>query len=63
VPVTLGVAGTALTQVRSGLKVGDRVVIADYSQSVPASSTNDANSRRGFFTGGGAFPVFPRAGR
>jgi len=63
VPVTLGVAGTALTQVRSGLRVGDRVVIADYSQSVPASSTNDSNSRRGFFTGGGAFPVFPRAGR
>jgi len=62
VPVSLGVAGTALTQVVSGLKVGDRVVLADYSQSVPASSTNGSNGRRGFFTGGN-FPVIPRVGR
>jgi len=61
VPVSLGVAGAALTQVMSGLKVGDRVVLADYSQSVPASSTNGSTGRRGFLTGGN-FPVIPRPG-
>jgi multidrug efflux pump subunit AcrA (membrane-fusion protein) len=62
VRVTLGVAGPDRTQVVSGLHVGDRVVIADYSQSVPASSTNDSTTRRGFVFGGGSAPVF-RGGR
>jgi ABC-type hemin transport system substrate-binding protein len=63
VQVRLGVAGTALTEVTSGLKDGDRVVLADYSKSVPAS-TNATTSTGGGFArlfngGGGAFPAFP----
>jgi multidrug efflux pump subunit AcrA (membrane-fusion protein) len=38
--VTLGVAGADLTQVRSGLKVGQQVVLADLGRSLPSTSTN-----------------------
>jgi len=44
VRVTLGVAGRDLTQIKSGLKVGDQVVLADFSQSLPSSSTNSSNN-------------------
>jgi multidrug efflux pump subunit AcrA (membrane-fusion protein) len=43
VRVTLGVAGRDLTQIKSGLKVGDQVVLADFSQPLPSSTTNSSN--------------------
>jgi hypothetical protein len=52
VQITLGVAGTDVTQVKSGLKVGDQVVLADLSQVLPTSTTS-TNSRGGTF---GSFP-------
>ncbi len=60
--VTLGVAGPALSEVKSGLKVGDRVLVADYATSVPAS-TNSNNSPRNLTRllngiAGGNRPVF-----
>ncbi|HVU93041.1 MAG TPA: HlyD family efflux transporter periplasmic adaptor subunit, partial [Jatrophihabitans sp.] len=65
VSVTLGVAGAAVTEVRSGLEAGDRVVLADYGQALP-SSTSDSTTNRisrllgGGGGGGGTFPAFPR---
>jgi multidrug efflux pump subunit AcrA (membrane-fusion protein) len=56
VRVTLGVAGNDITQVKSGLKVGDQVVLADLSQPLPSSSTNGSNNSRF------RFPVFGTAG-
>jgi multidrug efflux pump subunit AcrA (membrane-fusion protein) len=44
VQVTLGVAGRDETQIKSGLKVGDHVVLADFSQSLPSSSTDSSNN-------------------
>ena len=41
--VTLGVAGSTVTQIKSGLKVGQQVVLADLSEPLP-SSTNSTNS-------------------
>lgn len=38
--VTVGVVGPLYTQIRSGVTAGQRVVLADPSQPVPASSTN-----------------------
>jgi hypothetical protein len=52
VQVTLGVSGTDVTQVKSGLKIGDQVVLADLSQVLPTSTTS-TNSRGGTF---GSFP-------
>ena len=42
--VTVGLVGPIYTQITSGLAVGDRVVLADPSQPVPASSANAAAS-------------------
>lgn len=56
VRVTLGVAGRDLTQIKSGLKVGDQVVLADFSQSLPSSSTNSSNN------GGFRVPAFIQFG-
>jgi multidrug efflux pump subunit AcrA (membrane-fusion protein) len=50
VPVTIGVVGTDVTQIKSGLKAGQQVVIADLGQQLP-SSTSSTNS--GFRPGGG----------
>jgi multidrug efflux pump subunit AcrA (membrane-fusion protein) len=47
--VSLGVAGSDLTQVMSGLKAGDQVVLADYSQPIPASTNTNTGFAR-FFT-------------
>jgi multidrug efflux pump subunit AcrA (membrane-fusion protein) len=61
VVVTLGVAGTALTEVRKGLEAGDRVVLADYGQSVPTSTNSTTTNRFGrLFGGTGTLPAFPR---
>ncbi len=56
VRVTLGVAGRDMTQIKSGLKVGDQVVLADFSQSLPSSSTNSSNN------GGFKLPAFIQFG-
>ncbi|WP_261559864.1 efflux RND transporter periplasmic adaptor subunit, partial [Frankia tisae] len=50
--VGVGAAGSTLTQITSGLKVGDRVALADLSSPLPSSGST-ANSRGGGL--GGAF--------
>lgn len=50
--VAVGVVGPVYTQITSGLGVGERVVLADPSQAVPASSTN-ATIAGGVRAGGG----------
>jgi multidrug efflux pump subunit AcrA (membrane-fusion protein) len=58
VPVTIGVTGSAVSQIKSGLKAGQRVVLADLSQQLPSSSTSNTGTTRfpgGF--GGGAFNI------
>lgn len=61
--VTVGVVGPVYTQIDSGLKRGQSVVLADPSQAVPASSTNQTTRGpgaglgrflRGAAAGGGA---------
>lgn len=49
VPITVGVAGSTLTEIRSGLQAGDQVVIADLKQPLPNPNTG----LRGFGGGGG----------
>ncbi|NKQ57961.1 HlyD family efflux transporter periplasmic adaptor subunit [Amycolatopsis sp. K13G38] len=51
--VTLGVVGASTTEVTSGLKAGDEVVLADLSQALPTSNTN----ARGLVGGGGGGAV------
>ncbi len=68
VRVTLGVASRDLTQIKSGLKVGDQVVLADFSQSLPSSSTDSSNNGTfrlpsGFLNGFGQNGGFGRNGR
>jgi multidrug efflux pump subunit AcrA (membrane-fusion protein) len=50
-PIKVGIVGSIYTQVLSGLKRGEAVVLADYSTPVPASNT----STFGGFGGGGGF--------
>jgi HlyD family secretion protein len=50
--ITVGVMGSSLTEIRSGLSAGDQVVLADLSQPLPTSG-----STRGLTGGGG-----PRGG-
>jgi trimeric autotransporter adhesin len=53
VPVTLGVAGPDVTEIKSGLKAGQQVVIADLSQPLPSSATSNTGTfRPGQFGGG-----------
>jgi RND family efflux transporter MFP subunit len=66
-PVQIGAVGPVLTQIVSGLKVGQRVVLADMSAALPSSSTG---ARLGGGFGGGGFggakvpggPVIQRSG-
>jgi HlyD family secretion protein len=51
VRVTVGVAGSLLTQITSGLTVGEQVVLADMSTPLPTNTSNV----RGLTTGGGGF--------
>jgi multidrug efflux pump subunit AcrA (membrane-fusion protein) len=48
--VTLGLVGADVSQVSSGLRVGQQVVLADLSRSLPSSTTN---SNQGFPFGNG----------
>jgi RND family efflux transporter MFP subunit len=57
--VVVGAVGPDLTQVTSGLSVGQRVILADLNAAVPSSSTN-LTRRGGFgggFGGGGGFTI------
>ncbi len=53
VRVTLGAVGADLTQIKSGLAVGDHVVLADLSAPLPSGGFNPANNRGGLFGAGG----------
>jgi multidrug efflux pump subunit AcrA (membrane-fusion protein) len=54
VPVTLGIAGDDVTQIKGGLKAGQQVVLADLSQQLPSSTGSSATTfRPGQFGGGG----------
>jgi HlyD family secretion protein len=56
VPVTVGIAGDDITQITSGLKAGQQVVIADLGQPLPESTTSTATTfRPGLFGGAGGF--------
>jgi hypothetical protein len=50
-PIKVGMVGAIYTQVLSGLKLGDSVVLADYAEPVPASNSTTV----GGFGGGGGF--------
>ncbi len=45
--VTLGVVGQDLVQIKSGLRAGQRVVLADLSAAIPTSTTNFGRNRSG----------------
>ena len=49
--IKVGVVGSIYTQVISGLKLGESIVLADYAEPVPASNTSTV----GGFGGGGGF--------
>lgn len=51
--VTLGLTGTDTSQITTGLKVGDRVQLADPGRALPSSATSGSTSTRRF---GGGFP-------
>jgi HlyD family secretion protein len=55
VPVTLGIVGDDVTQIKTGLKAGQQVVLADLGQPLPTSSTtsNVGTFRPGQFGGAG----------
>ena len=60
--VTVGMVGDEYTQVLSGLTPGESVVLADYAEAVPSSSTNTVGvggllggGGGGFLGGGGGF--------
>jgi trimeric autotransporter adhesin len=55
--IKVGIVGGIYTQVVSGLKVGDSIVLANYSEPVPASNTSTVGGfgGGGGFTGGGGF--------
>lgn len=65
-PVTVGVSDSNRTQIKSGLKAGQQVVLAELSQPLPGSSTS-ANTGTGRFAGGfgggGNLPNFGTGGR
>lgn len=52
--VTVGVVGSTVTQITSGLQAGDQVMLANITEPMPTPNTN--NGRAGF-GGGGAFRV------
>lgn len=55
VTVTVGVVGKAWTQIKSGLQVGQRVVIADLDQVLPDSATDSSNNGNGERNGANTF--------
>jgi trimeric autotransporter adhesin len=60
--VTVGMVGNEYTQVLSGLTPGQSVVLADYAEAVPSSSTNTVGGVGGLLGGGGGGTFFSRAG-
>ena len=57
VRVSIGLAGADLTQITSGLKAGQKVLLADLSQPLPGSAnTAPTTGRFGGGAGGGRFP-------
>jgi HlyD family secretion protein len=50
--VTVGVQGPDLTQIKSGLKAGDQVVLADLSTALPTAGTTTTRGGAGGLTGG-----------
>ncbi|MDT4944858.1 MAG: hypothetical protein QOH14_1591, partial [Pseudonocardiales bacterium] len=64
VRVTIGLAGADLTQVKSGLQAGQKVVLADLSQPLPGSASSGTTTTGRFGGGaGGGFPGGGGAGR
>jgi multidrug efflux pump subunit AcrA (membrane-fusion protein) len=61
--VTLGLIGTDVSQVKSGLKLGDRVLLADPSKSLPSSSTSNTSGSFRFGGRGGGAVVVPNFDR
>jgi uncharacterized membrane protein YgcG len=59
VAVTVGASDSTLTQILSGVKVGQTVVIAKITSTIPSGTTGTGRSLTGgggFPGGGGAFP-------
>jgi multidrug efflux pump subunit AcrA (membrane-fusion protein) len=52
VKVTTGVVGAQLTQIKTGLRVGQVVVLADLSQALPSSDSTGTSRRSGLGGGG-----------
>jgi HlyD family secretion protein len=55
VAVTVGSADATLTQILSGVKVGDTLVIATITSTIPSSTTGTGRSLTGGGFGGGGF--------
>jgi hypothetical protein len=53
VAVTVGAADATLTQILTGVKVGQEVVIATITSTIPSSTTGTGRSLTGGFGGGG----------
>ncbi len=53
--VTVGAADATLTQIVSGVKVGDQIVIATITSAIPSSTTGTGRSLTGGGFGGGGF--------
>ena len=63
VEVGVGVVGDRWTQVTSGLREGDRVVLADLEEALPGSATATSGSDQTGRTGEGGLPAgFPNGG-
>jgi multidrug efflux pump subunit AcrA (membrane-fusion protein) len=58
VNVKVGAVGAALTEIRSGLTVGEKIVLANLKAAVPSSSTNLTSTRTGVGGGAGGFTRF-----
>ncbi len=54
-PIKIGIVGSIYTQVLSGLHLGDRVVLANYADPVPASNSATLGGFAGGFGGTGGF--------
>jgi multidrug efflux pump subunit AcrA (membrane-fusion protein) len=56
VPVTLGVAGDDVTQIKNGITAGQQVVLADLGRPLPSSTTSNSGTfRPGQFGGAAGF--------
>ena len=55
VAVTVGASDATLTQILTGVKVGDQVVIATITSTIPSSTAGTGRSLTGGGFGGGGF--------